>query len=102
MLSSAAPLNIDYDATTLGGLTDHVYMYVHMPMPHLATRHQQPRGEQAPHVVYKWIEGTCVQDYADAAIAWGKYTDTATFRDDFLALVDDVNISNDARAARVE
>jgi hypothetical protein len=102
MLSSTAPLNIDYDATTLGSLTDHIYLYVCIPMQNIDTLHQQPREKQVPRIVYKWNEGTCVQDYADAATAWGKYTDTVPFRNAFLAIVDDVSISNDARATRVE
>jgi hypothetical protein len=53
-------------------------------------------------VQYKWEEGTSVHDYADAAIKWGKHTDTTQFYNKFIAIVDDVSLSNDVRAANVE
>ena len=57
---------------------------------------------RAPRVIYKWDEGTCVSNYADAASKWKHYTESEAFQAKFSELVDDVSITNDIRAARVE
>lgn len=53
-------------------------------------------------VVFKWDEGTCVQDYADAATKWTDYTERPEFVSCFQKLVEDNTCTNEARAARVE
>jgi hypothetical protein len=59
--------SIEYDPDTLKGLTDHVMVTTTMALPQLQALEDNRNSTQDPEIVYKWVEGTCVQNYAKSA-----------------------------------
>jgi hypothetical protein len=55
---------IEYDPDTLQGLTDHTMLTMTMALPQLQAIEDKRKYKQQPEVIYKWVEGTCVQNYA--------------------------------------
>jgi hypothetical protein len=51
---------------------------------------------------YRWRSGDCLATYGISANKWKAHSSSADFAAAFQAIVDDRNITNDARAARVE
>ena len=51
---------------------------------------------------YRWRAGDCLATYGISANKWKAHSSSADFAAAFQAIVDDRNITNDARAARVE
>jgi hypothetical protein len=55
---------IQYDPTTLMGLSDHVFVKTTVDIPYLHSSRPVP-GQQPPEeITYKWIEGTQLTDYS--------------------------------------
>jgi hypothetical protein len=74
ILCGDASLNIQYDKAVLGNLSDHVLMTVCLPMPQVRDMLNPTCEARVTRVSYKWDEGTCVANYADAATRWQEYT----------------------------
>jgi hypothetical protein len=55
---------IEYDPDTLKGLTDHTMVTTTMALPQLQAIEDRRNSKQQPEKIYKWVEGTCVQNYA--------------------------------------
>jgi hypothetical protein len=58
---------IEYDPDTLKGLSDHVMVQTTMVLPRLQALEAKIQKQQNPEKIYKWVEGTCVQNYAKSA-----------------------------------
>ena len=86
----------------LANLSDHILLKVCIPMPTVVVNKNSSGTSSVTNVYYKWNEGTCVSDYANAAQVWTDYTNNTNFKSKFAALVYDVSISNDTRAEQVE
>jgi hypothetical protein len=53
-------------------------------------------------VVYRWVEGTRVNNYATSAKSWLEFTQRPDFLEGLQTLVNDTSINNENRAAAVE
>jgi hypothetical protein len=93
---------VEYDASTLEALTDHVLLTVHLPFLVVASTPTPEGTTGIPQVTYRWEEGTCVQDYATSSHNWTKYTESPAFQARFSSLVADVSCTNEERANNVE
>ena len=58
---------IEYDPDTLKGLSDHVLVQTTMKMPQLQVLAAKRSPTRQPEIIYKWVEGTCVSNYAKSA-----------------------------------
>lgn len=68
----------------LKGLSDHVVL--HGSIDFKAAKRQLPASP--PRTLYKWVEGSSLQDYADSWRAWNSYTDTPGFAQRLHAVID--------------
>jgi hypothetical protein len=53
-------------------------------------------------VRYKWAEGSGISNYAQSAHAWSDFTAKPEFTAGLKNIVEDANLSNDARAKATE
>jgi hypothetical protein len=60
------------------------------------------QAKQQPEIIYKWVEGTCIQNYAKSAQTWTASTNNADFLAKFQTLVENTSMGNDERATAVE
>ena len=76
------------------------------PIPATDTSANAPNLPLAPipptQLRYRWRSGDCLATYGISANKWKAHSSSADFAAAFQAIVDDRNITNDARAARVE
>ena len=66
-MAADATQPIEYDTDTLRGLSDHVMVRTTMALPQLQVLAAHPKVKTHPEKIYKWVEGTCIQNYAKSA-----------------------------------
>jgi hypothetical protein len=66
-MAADATQPIEYDTDTLQGLSDHVMVQTTMALPQLEVLSGERQVKTLPEKVYRWVEGTCVQNYAKSA-----------------------------------
>ena len=90
-----------YDHTTLAGLSDHSLVLANLgtslPPGHTSKSHTGDRN-----AVYKWVEGTRVNNYSASANSWLEFTQRPEFVEKLQTLVNASDMTNDDRAAAVE
>jgi hypothetical protein len=67
MMTTNPTQKIEYDPDTLRGLSDHVLVQTTMKMPQLQVLAAKRSPTRQPEIIYKWVEGTCVSNYAKSA-----------------------------------
>ena len=83
------------------GFSDHILLKTKIDIPYLKDYSPAPQTNfQEP--IYKWVEGTCLQEYGAAATKWSTYTSQPEFLQGLQAVISNNTISNDARATEVE
>jgi hypothetical protein len=65
---------IEYDPTTLMGLSDHVFIKTTVATPYLKNRRTTSNDSHDQKIIYKWIEGTKISDYGNSAQQWTEHT----------------------------
>ena len=78
ILSNLSTAKIDYDPTTLNGLSDHTLITTQLRTSN-STRDSTASKTGEPQIIYKWMEGTHTKNYADAANSWMAHTQTQEF-----------------------
>ena len=63
-MSADATQRIEYDPDTLKGLSDHVMVMTMMTLPQLQLLADRADAKNTPEKIYKWVEGTSIQNYA--------------------------------------
>jgi hypothetical protein len=63
-MSADATQRIEYDPDTLKGLSDHVMVMTTMTLPQLQLLADRAESKNIPEKIYKWVEGTSIQNYA--------------------------------------
>jgi Endonuclease-reverse transcriptase len=101
ILSNIATAKIECDPNTLKGLSDHTLVTTTLRTSSLI-RNSADSNARDPQVIYKWVEGTGINNYASAANSWQAHTQTQEFVRGLQDLIDDETRSNDQRAAAVE
>lgn len=92
---------VSYDSRTLEGWSDHTLLYtslpvaVRPPMSPAATR-------SAATYTYRWDVGASSVEASAGATRWRQHTDTAAFREAMRVIVEDPNLSNEARTTAME
>ena len=66
-MTADATQRIEYDPDMLKGLSDHVMVMTTMTLPQLQVLSDRAENKTAPEKIYKWVEGTCIQNYAKSA-----------------------------------
>ncbi len=69
-MSTKASLAIKYDTQVLTSLCDHVVQTTHLHLGLSEFETPAPSNQPAFKVIYKWVEGNSVHDYADSAVTW--------------------------------
>ena len=67
MMSADPNQKLAYDPDTLHGLSDHVMVLTTLMLPQLQTIEERKQAKQQPEIIYKWVEGTCIQNYTQSA-----------------------------------
>jgi hypothetical protein len=68
IIASDSTKRVEYDSSTLKTISDHVLVKTHITMPNFKDADEKQNGQtESREVVYKWKEGTCVQNYAESA-----------------------------------
>jgi hypothetical protein len=93
-MSNTNTLKIEYDQNTLKGLSDHVLVTTQIQTAYLSG-YQTNKSTFKPHVIYKWNEGTCVQNYQKSAQSWMEYTRRPEFITGLKELVEDTGKNNE-------
>ena len=83
------------------GFSDHVLIKTKLDIPYLKVN-SPALQTNSQETVYKWVEGTCLQEYGAAATKWSTYTSQPEFLQGLQAVISNNTISNDARATEVE
>ena len=65
-------------------------------------REKRNHTKSPTETIYKWVEGSSVQNYATSAKKWTEYTGSSEFITEFSTLVADNSSSNEERAVVVE
>ncbi len=101
LLSSDPCHVINYDAETMEGWSDHVLLYLALPV---AVRPPaSPAATQPPTTcTYRWDVGASSMEAGDGATRWKIHSDTEGFKLAMQAIVEDPNLSNEARTAAME
>jgi hypothetical protein len=63
-MAADATQRIEYDPDTLKGLSDHVMVMTTMTLPQLQLLADRAESRKNPEKIYKWVEGTSIQNYA--------------------------------------
>lgn len=71
-------------------------------MPRWTGSSTEKNKNNDPTIVYKWVEGSGIKDYAKSAQSWNDFTGNEEFIHDFKKLVDSTDSTNEDRAAAVE
>jgi hypothetical protein len=58
---------VEYDTKTLQALSDHVLVKTKIHVQAFRDRDKQQGTGSSPETIYKWIDGSCIQDYATSA-----------------------------------
>jgi hypothetical protein len=101
-MAADATQHIEYDPDTLRGLSDHVMVMTTMTLPQLQVLSDRAENKTTPEKIFKWVEGTNIQNYAQSAQTWTEYTSKVEFTAKFKTLVENTTLSNDERAEAVE
>jgi hypothetical protein len=101
ILSNTSTQHLEYDPITIKSLSDHVLVKTYVQTPYIS-RNKTVQNTGNPHIIYKWDEGTCISNYQRSANSWLEFTQKPEFADGLKELVENVEISNDKRAAAVE
>ena len=83
-------------------ISDHTPLHTTLPIAYTRPLPRQQTPLHPPQVVYKWVEGTNVFNYNDSAKVWQEYTHSDDFKSALHTIVDDPDLSNDARSQAVE
>ena len=65
-------------------------------------REKRNHTKSPTETIYKWVEGSCVQNYATSALKWTEYTGSPDFITKLSTMVADNSSSNEERAVVVE
>jgi hypothetical protein len=65
--------NITYDPHTLNSFSDHVLIQTKLDIPYLKVP-SSPLQTNSQETIYKWVEGSCLQEYGTAATKWSAFT----------------------------
>jgi hypothetical protein len=71
-------------------------------LPRWPNRSAEKHNLKDPTLIYKWVEGSDIKDYARSAQSWNDFTGKEDFINDFRNLVESTGSSNEERAAEVE
>ena len=58
---------VEYDSDTLQALSDHVLVSTKIQLQDFKEKDRRQHTANSPETIYKWIEGSCVQNYATLA-----------------------------------
>jgi hypothetical protein len=73
IMTNTATQSITYDPGTLKGLSDHVLVKTQVRTPYIISR-QNRQNACDPQIIYKWVEGTCVNNYMQSAHTWLEFS----------------------------
>jgi hypothetical protein len=85
----------------MSGLSDHIVVITRIKTSY-ANGRRTKQSNNEPHVVYKWMEGSQVSDYANSAKSWQAFTQKTDFLKALETLITSTDKNNDDRAAAVE
>ncbi len=92
---------VDYDATLLAELTDHVLLHLALPVNLQPPVRTTPAATQAS-TTYRWNVGTTTTAMQQGIAAWKLHSSTDEFGAALRKIVQDPTLSNDARSEQVE
>jgi hypothetical protein len=58
---------VEYDSDTLQALSDHVLVSTKIQLQDFKEKDRRQDKASSPEIIYKWIDGSCVQNYATSA-----------------------------------
>ncbi len=68
LLASDSTKRVEHDSSTLKTISDHVLVKTNITMPIFKDKDEKQNCQtESRDVIYKWKEGTCVQNYAESA-----------------------------------
>jgi F420-0:gamma-glutamyl ligase len=68
ILASDSTRRVEHDPSTLKTISDHVLVTTTVEVKNFKeTANKQTSQKESREVIYKWKEGTCVQNYAESA-----------------------------------
>ena len=101
ILSTTAAHVVHYDRDTLGTASDHTLLHFSIPVavqPPLSS----PSTTAATTLTYRWDIGTATADMCDGVARWKDHSASEGFRERMLRVVEDRELGNEARSARME
>jgi hypothetical protein len=78
ILSNNPKHTLEYDHTTLAGLSDHALVITHLRTA-IPPNHATAPHDGKPTVLYRWVEGTRINNYATSANSWLEFTQRPDF-----------------------
>jgi hypothetical protein len=93
--------SLKYDHETMTGLSDHVLVIAKLRAS-INPGSPSKTCASEPRVLYKWVDGTGVSNYAKSAQSWLEFTQRPGFVESLQTIVNATDTNNDERAAAVE